>query len=124
MQFRIRCALGAALSVAALAAGAPVAQAQPAVCSTRAFQMLDRVANNNPQAVAGLLDFVYRFARPQAAAGFDTLAQCDVTGAKAVYSAFQVLNASDAASFKSYFKSLPQYSAEAKSVFGGGIIIS
>jgi hypothetical protein len=122
MQFKIRGALAAAALSAAALAVAPAAQAQPTVCSTAGFKALDGTVNRNPRAFAGLLGLTYRFAPQPSAAGFDTLVQCDVTGAKSVFSALKVLNPSEASSFETYFTQ--HYRADASSVFGGGIILT
>lgn len=118
MQLRIRCAVGASALCAVALAVAPAAQAQPTVCSTPGFKALDAAVNRNPAAVASLLGFTYRFAASQSAAAFDTLAGCDVTAAKSVYSAFKGQNPTEASSFQSYFTA--RYPTDAKNVFGGG----
>jgi hypothetical protein len=116
MQFKVRGALGAAaLSIAALAA-VPAAQAQPSVCSTRAFRAADAAVNANPRGAAELLSLTYRFAPQATAEGFDTLVQCDATAAQAVFGDFQTLNSAEASSFQAYFAQL--YPADAGSVFG------
>jgi hypothetical protein len=119
MYSKVRWAVGAtALSAAAIALAPAAAQAQPSVCSTRAFRALDTAVNQNPGEFARLMSLTYRFAPRQTAAGFDVLAQCDVSTARSVDGAFEALNPSEANSFQGLFTRL--YPADAQSVFGGG----